>query len=139
VRTLLFVCEFNSCRSQLAEAIARSLVPRGWRVLSAGLVRATVNEDVVRALRDIGLEAANLRSKALDDLGDEHVDDAIVLAAPAVGAVRSRFPGARVLEWPMADPVRAAGGPAVVRAAVCAARDELARRLARWCGGGVPG
>lgn len=126
-RTVLFVCEFNSCRSQMAEALARRIVPAGWRVLSAGLVRTVLNDEVVQALREAGVDAAGLSSKALEDVTDERVDEIVVLAAPAVSVVGSRYPAARILEWPMEDPVRVAGGPEAVRAAVRAARDDLAR------------
>lgn len=135
MRTVLFVCEFNSCRSQLAEALARRVVPEGWRVVSAGLVRTVVNEEVLRALREAGVDADGLRSKSLDDLPYLHVDEVVVLAQGTSAFARARFPEARLREWPMEDPIRAKGGPEAVRAAVRAARDELAQRLEIWSRG----
>lgn len=136
---MLFVCEYNSCRSQLAEALARRVVPANWRVLSAGLTRTVVNEEVLRALEEVGMDATDLCSKSLDDVCGEAIDEVIVLAPVAVKAVRARFPAARVREWPMDDPIRAHGGPESVRAAVRAARDDLVRRMATWLDGrGTP-
>lgn len=138
-KTVLFVCEFNSCRSQLAEALAGQMFPNGWLALSAGLARTIVNDETVRALKEVGIEAAGLSSKSLDEVRAESVDDVVVLARPAVQAARLRFPAARVLEWPMEDPIQVAGGPEAVRAAVRSARDELARRLGGWLHGrGAP-
>jgi len=34
--SILFVCIHNACRSQIAEAICRSLAPRAWTIASAG-------------------------------------------------------------------------------------------------------
>lgn len=135
---LLFVCEYNSCRSQLAEVVARALVPEGWLVLSAGLQRTVVSEEVVCALAEVGLDSSGLSSKSLDDVADQPVDLVVVLAAPAVDAVRSRFRGARLWEWPMNDPLRVTGGIEAVRQAVRWTRDELHRRLSARFGGDQP-
>lgn len=136
-KTVLFVCEFNSCRSQLAEALARKMFPTGWRPRSAGLTRTVVSEEVFAALRETNVDSAGLRSKSLEEIEAASVDEVVVLAPPAAGAVRARFPAARILEWPMDDPIRAPGGPDAVRAAVRAARDELSRRLTAWLDGGA--
>ena len=129
-RTLLCVCEFNSCPSQLAEGVARPLLPAGWRVLSAGLTR--VSDEVVRALHEIAIDSRDQVSKSLDDIRHEHIDDVFVLARPAVDIVRATFPEARIWEWLMDDPLRVEGGPDRVREAVRSARDELQRRFGRW-------
>ncbi len=34
--TVAFVCTHNACRSQMAEALARRLLPRGTKIFSAG-------------------------------------------------------------------------------------------------------
>lgn len=131
-RTVLFVCEYNSCRSQLAEALARRLAPPGWRILSAGLTRTVVNDEARRALAEIGIDARELRSKSLDDLDAHEVNVVVVLAPQALDHVRDRYPRARLLERPMDDPVRAPGGPHGVRMAIRSARDGLQRRLVLW-------
>lgn len=137
-RRLLFVCEYNSCRSQLAEAVARAVVPEGWLVLSAGLVRTVVSHEVTLALAEAGFDSAELSSKSLDDVADQPIDQVFVLAAPAVDAVRTRFSGARLVEWPMNDPLRVTGGIEAVRQAVRWTRDELHRRLSERFGGDQP-
>lgn len=134
-KRLLFVCEYNSCRSQLAEAVARALAPEGWQVSSAGLQRTVVSDEVVRALTEAGFDSSGLSSKSLDDVADQTFDEIVVLAAPAVDAVRSRFGSGRLVEWLMDDPLRVGGGIEAVRQAVRWARDELRRRLATRFGG----
>jgi arsenate reductase len=131
-RTVLFVCEYNSCRSQLAEALARAVFPAEWRVLSAGLTRTVVSQDVLETLQEVGIEAGDLVSKGLSEVRDHWIDDAVILAGSAVDAVRQAFPDACLHEWFMDDPQRAPGGPEQVRAAVRGAREELRRKLRRW-------
>jgi len=131
-RTLLFVCEYNACRSQLGEAVARSIVPRDWRVFSAGLRATGVAPEVVRALRESLIDCASQTSKSLGDVTALPIDDVFVLAAPAIAPVRAAFPRARIWEWPMDDPLRAPGGAARAEAAVRDTRNELRRRLTAW-------
>lgn len=128
-RNLLFVCEFNSCRSQLAEALARSVTTPEWRILSAGLKRTIVNEEVLRALAEVNVDASTLRSKSLDEIGAEKIDAVVVLAAPAVEDVSRRFPKAQIYQWLMDDPVQARGGADAVPRAVRSARDDIMNRI----------
>lgn len=131
MRTLLFVCHYNSARSQLAEALALSLAPRGTRILSGGLVPSTVNEEVLAALREIGIDASKQRSKTIAELSAEPVDEVFLLCPEARGPVARLFPRALRHPWSMEDPV-AQKDARRVPGAVRSARDELARRLKSW-------
>lgn len=127
-RTVLFVCQFNSARSQLAEALARSMAPSWVRVMSAGVTKSIVNEEVVRALHDIGLNVGDHTSKSLADVAGTPVDEVISLATEAEAPARLTFPNAAHQLWPMDDPI-ATSDVAAVPGAVRKARDELARRI----------
>jgi protein-tyrosine-phosphatase len=132
-RTVLFVCEFNSCRSQLAEAIARHVWPPAWRTLSAGLVSSTVSDEVVRALVEANIDASTLSSKSVEEVRGELVDEVIVLAEPARHRIRQYFPDVKIVDWSMADPMRSPGGSGAVWRAVCRARDTLLARMRDYC------
>jgi arsenate reductase len=132
MRTVLFVCEFNACRSQLGEGVAQTILPSDWRILSAGLTATGVDREVIRALGELRVDCRSLTSKSLHDVRALAIDDVFVLAEPANAAVRSTFPNSRIWEWPIDDPLRVAGGRAHVEAAVRQTRDEIRRRLAAW-------
>lgn len=127
-RTVLFVCRFNSARSQLAEALARSTAPPQLRVMSAGVTKSIVNEEVLRALNEIGLDASGQTSKSLNDVAGQAIDEVISLCAEAQGPARLAFPDATHQVWPMPDPI-ASPDPASIPAAVRRTRDDLARRV----------
>ena len=131
LRTILFVCQFNSARSQLAEAIARSMAPKGVRILSAGLTRTVVNAEVLRALEEIGLDASAQHSKTLEEIACEKVDDVVVLAKEALDPARLAFPTARCILWYLPDPV-AAGDPQNASTGVRWTLIELQSRLSSW-------
>lgn len=129
MRTVLFVCQFNSARSQLAEAIARATAPEGVRILSAGLTRTVVNAEVLRALEETGLDASSQRSKTLEEVAGEKVDDVVVLAEEAYGPARLAFPQARLVLWPYPDPVATGDVPVQVRRTMGALRTRIASWL----------
>ena len=134
-RRVLFVCEYNSCRSQLAEALARRACPSAWIILSAGLVGTTVSSLVRDVLAETGIDAEGHRSKPLAEVLSDPFDEVVVLAAPALEVVRQRFPGARLKDWSMDDPLRVPGGVEARRQAVRDARDVISRRLDAWLRG----
>lgn len=136
-KTLLFVCHFNSARSQLAEALARSLAPRGTRILSAGLVATVVNEEVLRSLSQIGLDASRQQSKPLDRLAERRVDEVFVFCKEARRKARRMFPRARHRFWPVADPI-AVRPRSRVPSAVRRARARIQALLTTWFGRNLP-
>ncbi|MEK7838666.1 MAG: arsenate reductase ArsC [candidate division NC10 bacterium] len=131
MRTILFVCQFNSARSQLAEAIARSMVPEGVRVLSAGLTKTVVNTEILKALEEIGLDASAQRSKTLEEVSREEVDDVVVLAKEALDPARLAFPDARHLLCHIPDPI-ATQDPQRLPVEVRLARDRIKSFLISW-------
>jgi protein-tyrosine-phosphatase len=67
-RLLLFVCGGNTCRSAMAEAIARTSFADRWRVASAGInatPSAPMPAEVVTALRELGITADNHQARRL--------------------------------------------------------------------------
>jgi protein-tyrosine-phosphatase len=65
---LLFVCNGNTCRSAMAEAVARTTLPDRWRVASAGINAkpgAAMPAEAMTALRALGISADGHSSRQL--------------------------------------------------------------------------
>lgn len=63
---LLFVCVGNTCRSQMAEAIAKDL---GHYAQSAGTDPGlSVAENAIEVLSEIGLDTSELKPKSVDSI-----------------------------------------------------------------------
>ncbi len=127
-RHVLFLCVANSARSQMAEGIARSLAPASTRISSAGSQPARVHPLALRALAEIGIDAAGQRSKSVSDVPPDDVDVVITLCADEVCPV---FLGrARRFHWALPDPAGVGATEADRLQAFREVRDELRRRLA---------
>lgn len=125
-RHVLFLCVANSARSQMAEGIARSLVPADVRISSAGSEPTRVRPQAVEVLREVGIDISGQRSKGVDEV-EPPVDAVVTLCAEEVcpvwlgDAVRVR--------WGLPDPAAAEGDEARKLEAFREVRDELLLRL----------
>jgi arsenate reductase len=119
VTTILFLCVANSARSQMAEGLARTLAPPGWRFLSAGSDPGVLNPLAVQALAEQQIDISTHRAKGLDAIALDDVDAIVTLCADEVCPVVPG--GARRVHWPLPDPTDLASFRAI--------RDELRRLL----------
>ena len=124
-RGILFLCVANSARSQLAEGIARHLLPSDVRVQSAGSTPTSVRPEAVQVLDEIGIDITSHHSKLVDTIDAVTVDAVITLCAEEV--CPTFLGSARRLHWGLPDPA-AVEGPGRLDA-FRATRDELSRRL----------
>jgi arsenate reductase len=131
LKGVLFLCRENSCRSQIAEGLARELLPDGVGVFSAGSRPGNVNPRAVECLREIGVDISHHRSKSVDEIPAERVDCVITLCAAGEEDCPV-FPGEVTrLHWPLPDPAAVEGDPKEIMAAFRRVRDEIAERIRR--------
>lgn len=132
--TVLFLCVRNSARSQMAEGLARSMAPPGFRFLSAGSDPGILNPLAVNVLREIGIDISHHRAKGLHGIAVDQVDTIVTLCAEEVCPVVPG--GVRQLHWPLPDPAGTEGTPEERLAAFRETRDRLRERLAElWAEG----
>jgi arsenate reductase len=102
---VLFICLGNTCRSPMAEAIARGI--GGDRVVaySAGLTpTGRVAAETFNALRRLGYPTAGLRSKGLEDIPLEEMDVIVSLVGgDGLRLLPTRLSAHR-LAWSIRDP-----------------------------------
>jgi len=119
VPTILFLCVKNSARSQIAEGLARSMAPPGYRFVSAGSDPGTLNPLAIQALAEERIDISTHRAKGLASVPLDEVDTIVTLCAEEVcPSIRGQIGR---LHWPLPDPKDLASFHAV--------RDELRRRL----------
>jgi arsenate reductase len=102
MRRVLFVCVENSCRSQMAEGLARYFGEGIVEVCSAGSKPSgKVSPDAVKVMREIGIDISRQTSKGFTELPFDNFDYVISMgckdACPSV-------PAERHIEWDIEDP-----------------------------------
>lgn len=70
---ILFLCTGNSCRSQMAEAIAQNLYPQ-YQFYSAGIETHGMNPYAVKVCEEVWLDMSLRSSKHIDTLKDIKLD-----------------------------------------------------------------
>lgn len=109
MKTVLFLCTGNSCRSQMAEAIVNARYPE-WKAASAGTKPAGyVHELAVAALAEIGIPHAGV-SKHIDDLPAKDFD-LVVTVCDSAAEECPIWPGkaGRRVHHAFVDPAKAEG------------------------------
>ena len=119
--SILFVCVANSCRSQMAEAMAKAWGNNQWEVWSAGShPSGRVHPMATELMAEMGLDLRTHHSKGLDEVPQQSWDYVVTMGCgdrcPSVNA-RHR------VDWEIPDPI---GLPLEDARAI---RDQLAERV----------
>jgi protein-tyrosine-phosphatase len=85
-KKILFLCYGNSCRSILAEALARHFWGDDLEASSAGLVPlGHITPHTLEASNEVGISSAGLYSKGLSDIHLENIDYLVNLTDLKIG------------------------------------------------------
>ena len=102
---VLFVCVGNSCRSQMAEGLARKAESQ-WEVFSAGLLPAGyVSEGAITAMEKIGIDISTQQSKGLDEVNLDSMDVIVSLGEFPTTDFVARPEGKVTEDWNIPDPM----------------------------------
>ncbi len=125
---VLFICERNSGRSQMAEAYLREFGGQDFEVESAGLEPTTINPLVVEVMREDGLDLSDKKTQSVFDLfkaGNRYVY-VITVCDGAADAKCPVFPGiTHRMHVPFPDPAKVAGSHEEKLAQVREIRDKI--------------
>jgi arsenate reductase (thioredoxin) len=133
---VLFVCVHNSARSQMAEAFLNRIP--GFSAASAGIEPGKLNQIVVRAMQERGIDISGNHAKSVPDVLTtgrrfDHVvtvcDGASAERCPVIPGIRTRHH----LGFP--DPSLLTGSPDEQLAAVRRIRDDIEQGVTAWAMG----
>ncbi len=126
---VMFLCTGNSCRSQMAEGIARVLGKGLLEVHSAGLMAAGVHASAIAVMKEIGIDISKQRSKEIDGVLLGNMDVVITLCDNAAEACPWTPPEIERIHWPIRDPVGTMGSEEKVSKEFRRARDEIRGKI----------
>ena len=105
-KTVLFLCTGNSARSQMAEGLLRHLAGDQFDVFSAGTQPKGLHPQTIVAMKDIGIDVSQQRSKDVSEFLTQHFDYVITVCDRAKQHCPV-FPGAEPMHWGFDDPADA--------------------------------
>ena len=109
IKSILFLCTGNSCRSQIAEAIANKELSPALSIESAGTEAHGLNPYTIKTLKEINIDISNNTSKAVSDSELIKYDLIITLC----GDARDKCPildnKIKHIHWDLKDPANFIG------------------------------
>lgn len=107
-KKVLFICTYNSVRSQMAEGLMKTLFHDTFEVFSAGIIPTGVNPYAIEVMKEIGIDISNNRSKSIEEFKDANFDYVVTVCDNAKEACPF-FPGKKILHQSFKDPSKFEG------------------------------
>lgn len=127
-RNILFLCDDNTCLSQIAEAAAKHLAPPKIRIFSAGVKPSAIPIAVIQAMQEPGISMNGHRSKGLADVPVQDIDLVVSFgdAHKNCGPMPHRT---KIETWPVPEKASAEKSGATELDALRDQRDEIDKRV----------
>ncbi|HEV2422461.1 MAG TPA: arsenate reductase ArsC [Candidatus Acidoferrales bacterium] len=124
-KKVLFVCIGNSCRSQMAEALARHYAPELIEAESAGLrPLGQVAPEALAVLQEMGIRAEGHYSKSINDALQFFEPEMVVNMSGQ--KLKGWFATDNVVDWKVQDPY---GSDLEIYRQICDNIDEKVKKL----------
>jgi arsenate reductase (thioredoxin) len=124
-KKVLFICTYNSARSQMAEAFLNQLHGDLYQAWSAGTKPSQVHPLAVKAMAETGIDISGNRSKSLEEFMDKTWDVVVTVCDNAREACPF-FPGAhKQIHRGFEEPSAARGGEDEELSVFRRVRDEI--------------
>jgi arsenate reductase len=133
---ILFVCIHNSARSQMAEAFVNRYCSEYFEAESAGLEPGQLNQIVVEAMAEDGIDISRNATKSVQDIlrAGKSYDYVVTVCDEASAESCPVFPGGgQRLHWGFSDPSQFAGIHAERLEETRNVRNAIAAKVANWC------
>ncbi|MBU4319629.1 MAG: arsenate reductase ArsC [Nitrospinae bacterium] len=129
---VMFLCTGNSCRSQMAEGLAREFGSGLIEPFSAGLMAAGLHPRAVSVMKEIGIDISKQKSKGIDESLLKKMDIVITLCGNAEESCPWTPPEIRRIHWPIADPVGTIGSEEKIMNEFRKTRDAIKDKIVRF-------
>jgi arsenate reductase len=136
-QNVLFLCNDNAGRSQMAEGLLRHSAEDRLESLSAGLEPdSQVHPLAIQVMNEIGIDISSQKPKAVDIyLGKTMIHDLMILCDKTQSTCPNVWPGTPFQKryyWPINDPEAVSGTAEEKLAAFRNVRDVLKEKIASW-------
>ena len=129
MKKLLFLCTGNSCRSQIAEGIAKKTLGDNYNIESAGTEAHGVNANAITTLLEIGIDISNNQSKRVKTMNLTGFDLIITLCGDARDKCPIFSSDIEHIHWDIEDPAVLIGNIAEVENKYSQTRDLILEKI----------
>jgi len=129
---VIFLCTGNSCRSQMAEGLAREFGKGLIEPYSAGLMAAGLHPRAISIMKEMGIDISKQKSKGIDESLLRKMDIVITLCGNAEESCPWTPPEIRRIHWPTADPVGTIGSEEKIMNEFRKTRDEIKDKIVQF-------
>lgn len=129
---VLFLCNHNSCRSQMAEGLVNHYLGDRFQAYSAGTEATAVNPLAARCLSELGIDISGHRSKIIDEFAGKTFDHVITLCGNANEQCPLFFGGVKRVHIGFYDPSRLLGTEDEVLPEFRRVRDDILKRITAY-------
>ena len=122
-KRIIFLCTGNSCRSQIAEGLAKKYM-RTHTIKSAGTRPEPINPLAIEIMNEINIDISNYKSKSFTDRDLEGYDLIITLC----GDAKDKCPiisKAEHIHWNIPDPAKCKGSQNKIELTFSKVRDMI--------------
>jgi arsenate reductase len=123
-KKVLFICSHNSVRSHMAEGLLNGIHGERYDAYSAGIKKTAVNPFAVEAMRRIGIDISNHRSKKVEEFKGR-MFDFVITVCDAARESCPFFQGKKVIHKSFEDPSKAKGSHTQILSVFQRVRDEI--------------
>lgn len=134
-KRVLFVCVHNSARSQMAEAFLKKYGEDRFEVESAGLEPGKLNPIVVEAMKEVGIDISENKTKSVFDFHKQgkQYDYVITVCDESQSGACPMFPGkAKQLHWGFNDPSGFTGSTKQKLIRIREVRNQIEIKIKEW-------
>lgn len=129
MKKVLFICWYNSARSQMAEGLLRHLAKDKYDVYSGGIEEAKIRPQAIQAMSEIGIDISGQTSKTVERYLNEEFDEVITVCDSADQACPF-FPNAKNRRhWDFPDPEKVKGSEKEILQAFRDSRDSIKAKI----------
>ena len=103
---ILFLCVGNSGRSQIAEALAKDMLPKSFDIKSAGSIPAEkVHKDAILVMENVGIDISTNQTQSIDSIEADFINNLDYVITLCKEEVCPVVPEAtKIFHWPNEDP-----------------------------------
>jgi arsenate reductase (thioredoxin) len=139
MQRVLILCTGNSARSQMAEALLKSIAGERFDVRSAGTKPIAIRPEAVTAMKEIGIDISGNRAKHVDEFKNESFDFVLTVCDNAREACPIYFGHTHHIHHSFEDPASVQGSAEERLAAFRRIRDQIRAYLLNFPSSGILG